>query len=219
VVVDASQSAPHMPLDVQAMGCDFLAFSGHKMLGPTGIGVLYGRSELLEAMPPFMTGGDMIGSVSFDDVTWNDVPLKFEAGTPSFVEAIGLGAAVDYLAGLGMAAVREHERCLTGYALRRLGDVPGLRIVGPADPEIHGGVVAFDVEGIHPHDLATLLDREGIAIRAGLHCAQPLHARLGLAATARASFYIYNDEQEIDALVSGIEHARSRLRRGGNSRG
>jgi cysteine desulfurase/selenocysteine lyase len=217
--MDASQSAPHMPVDVQALGCDFLAFSGHKMLGPTGIGVLYGRRQLLDAMPPFMTGGDMIGSVSFDDVSWNDVPLKFEAGTPSFVEAIGLGAAVDYLDTLGMAAVREHERRLTGYALRELGAVPGLTIVGPADPQIHAGVVSFTVDGIHPHDLATLLDREGIAIRAGLHCAQPLHSRLGLPATARASFYIYNDEHDVDALIGGIEHARSRLRRGGNRHG
>lgn len=219
VIVDASQSVPHMPVNVQALECDFLVFSGHKMLGPTGIGVLYGRSELLEAMPPFLTGGDMIGSVSFDDVTWNDVPLKFEAGTPSFVEAIGLGAAVDYLETLGMDAVREHERILTGYALRQLADVPGVSVIGPTDPAIRAGVVSFTVEGVHPHDLASLLDRDGIAIRAGQHCAQPLHTRLGLAATARASFYVYNDEHEVDALIAGIDRACWRLRRGGSSRG
>jgi cysteine desulfurase/selenocysteine lyase len=219
VVVDASQSVPHIPVNVQALDCDFLVFSGHKMLGPTGIGVLYGRRELLEAMPPFMTGGDMISSVSFDTVTWNDVPLKFEAGTPSFVEAIGLGVAVGYLKALGMDAVREHERVLTGYALQQLAGVAGVAVIGPTDPAVHAGVVSFTVEGLHPHDLATLLDRDGIAIRAGQHCAQPLHARLGLAATARASFYIYNDEHEVDALIAGIEHARRRLRRGGRTHG
>jgi cysteine desulfurase/selenocysteine lyase len=213
VIVDACQSVPHMPIDVQEAGCDFLVFSGHKMLGPTGIGVLYAGCELLEAMPPFLTGGDMISSVSFENVTWNDVPLKFEAGTPAFVEAIGLGAAVAYLETLRMDAVRAHERELTAYALERLREVPGLRIVGPIDPAIRAGVVSFTVDGIHPHDLATLLDRDGIAIRAGHHCAQPLHMKLGLSATARASFYIYNTLGDVDALIEGIGHAKSTLRR------
>jgi cysteine desulfurase/selenocysteine lyase len=213
VIVDTCQSVPHMPIDVQALGCDFLAFSGHKMLGPTGIGVLYARPELLEAMPPFLTGGDMISSVSFENVAWNDVPLKFEAGTPAFVEAIGLGAAVAYLEMLGMDAVRAHERELTAHALDRLREVPGLRIVGPTDPAIRAGVVSFTVDGIHPHDLATLLDRDGIAIRAGHHCAQPLHIKLGLSATARASFYIYNTLGDVDALIEGLARAKRTLRR------
>lgn len=219
VVLDACQSVPHMPIDVQALDCDFLAFSGHKMLGPTGIGVLYAKPELLEAMPPFLTGGDMIRNVGFDSVTWNDVPLKFEAGTPAFVEAIGLGAAVDYLDALGMENVRAHERELTAYALDQLRPVPGLTIIGPTDPATRGGLVSFIVDNIHPHDLATLLDREGIAIRAGHHCAQPLHKRLGLDATARASFAIYNQESDIDALVEGIDHAASVLARRRTYRG
>jgi cysteine desulfurase/selenocysteine lyase len=183
------------------------------MLGPTGIGVLYARRELLEAMPPFLTGGDMISSVSFDGATWNDVPLKFEAGTPAFVEAIGLGAAVAYLETLGMDAVRTHERELTAYALERMRDVSGLHIVGPTDPDIRAGVVSFTVDGVHPHDLATLLDRDGIAIRAGHHCAQPLHMKLGLSATARASFYIYNEPSDVDALVDGIYTAKRIMKR------
>jgi cysteine desulfurase / selenocysteine lyase len=202
-----------MPIDVQELGCDFLAFSGHKMLGPTGIGVLYARRELLEAMPPFLTGGDMISSVSFEDATWNDVPWKFEAGTPAFVEAIGLGAAVDYLEALGMAAVRAHERELTAYALERMRALPGLSVVGPTDPDLRAGVLSFTVAGVHPHDLATLLDRGGIAIRAGHHCAQPLHTRLGLSATARASLYIYNQPSDVDALIDGICKARRILQR------
>ncbi len=212
VIVDGSQSVPHMPVNVQAMDCDFLVFSGHKMLGPTGIGVLYGKRALLEAMPPFLTGGDMISYVGFDDVRWNDVPLKFEAGTPAFVEAIGLGAAVDYLSALGMDAVRAHEAQLTAYALERLSEVSGVRIYGPQDPQRRGGVIAFTVNRIHPHDLASLLDQHGIAIRAGHHCAQPLHQRLGVNATARASFYIYTEPSEIDALAEGIEHAKRALR-------
>jgi cysteine desulfurase/selenocysteine lyase len=207
VVLDACQSVGHMPIDVRALGCDFLAFSGHKMLGPTGIGVLYAKPELLEAMPPFMTGGDMIRSVSFDSVTWNDVPLKFEAGTPAFVEAIGLGAAVEYLGALGVERVRAHEQALSAYALEQLRAVPGLTVVGPTSPAERGGLVSFTVDGVHPHDLATLLDREGIAIRAGHHCAQPLHKKLGLDATSRASFAIYNQPSDVDALVGGIERA------------
>ncbi len=213
IVVDGSQAVPHMPVNVQDMDCDFYAFSGHKMLGPTGIGVLYGKLHLLEAMPPFLTGGDMITSVTFERATWNDPPLKFEAGTPSFVEAIGLGAAVDYLSALGMDAVRAHERAIVEYALERMSEVPGTRIFGPTDPAIRGGVLTFALNGIHPHDLATLLDREGIAIRAGHHCAQPLHIRLGVNATARASFYVYTETREIDALVEGIYKAKKTLRK------
>lgn len=213
VIVDGCQAAPHMPVDVQAMDCDFYAFSGHKMLGPTGIGILYGKAHLLEAMPPFLTGGDMISRVGFDGASWNDVPVKFEAGTPAFVEAIGLGAAVDYLSAIGMDAVREHERALVGYALDRMSEVPGATIIGPTNPDIRGGVVTFTLNGIHPHDLGTLLDRQGIAIRAGHHCAQPLHTRLGLTATARASFYIYSQPSEVDALIEGVYEAKRVLRR------
>ena len=213
VIVDACQSVPHMPIDVQELDCDFLAFSGHKMLGPTGIGVLYGKPHLLDTMPPFLTGGDMISRVSFEGATWNDVPLKFEAGTPAFVEAIGLSAAVEYLEALGMGAVRAHERELTTDALERIGEIPGVSVVGPTDPDMRAGVLSFTVEGVHPHDLATLLDRDGIAIRAGHHCAQPLHTKLGLSATARASLYIYNEPSDVDALVDGIFRARRLLRR------
>jgi cysteine desulfurase/selenocysteine lyase len=207
VVLDACQSVGHMPLDVRALDCDFLAFSGHKVLGPTGIGALYAKPELLEAMPPFMTGGDMIREVGFDHVTWNDVPLKFEAGTPAFVEAIGLGAALDYLSAIGVERIRAHEHALTAYALERLRAVRGLTVIGPGDAAKRGNLASFTVEGVHPHDLATLLDQQGIAVRAGHHCAQPLHKRLGLAATSRASFAIYNQPSDIDALVDGIEHA------------
>lgn len=204
VVLDACQSVPHMPIDVCALDVDFLVFSGHKMLGPTGIGVLYGRAELLAAMPPFMTGGDVAREVGFDEVIWEDAPLKFEAGTPAFVEAIGLGAAVEYLQAIGMDAVRDHERELTAYALERLGALPDVRIYGPTDPELRGGVVTFTVEGIAPQSLALALDQHGIAIRSGRHCAHPLHHRLGLNASARASFTIYNDLSDIDALAEGI---------------
>jgi cysteine desulfurase/selenocysteine lyase len=212
VIVDGSQSAPHMPVNVAELGVDFFVCSGHKMLGPTGIGVLYGRRELLEAMPPFMTGGDMISSVTFSGATWNEVPLKFEAGTPAFVEAIGLGAAVGYLETLGMDKVRAHEREMTAYALERLSEVPGARVLGPLDAERHGGVAAFVIDRIHPHDLASLLDQRGISIRAGHHCAQPLHERLGITASARASFYVYTERWEIDALIEGIDAARRILR-------
>lgn len=213
VIIDGSQAVPHMPVNVAALDCDFYAFSGHKMLGPTGIGVLYGKPELLDAMPPFMTGGDMISYVGFDTIRWNDVPLKFEAGTPAFVEAIGLGAAVDYLSKLGMEAVRAHEREITSYALERVAEIPGVTIYGPTDASVRGGVVTFNVDKIHPHDLATLLDQEGVAIRAGHHCAQPLHQRLGLPATARASFYVYSQPHEVDALVEAIYKAKATLQR------
>jgi len=213
VVVDGAQSAPHMPVDVQDMGCDFFVFSGHKMLGPTGIGALYGKMELLETMPPFLMGGDMISYVGFDKILWNDVPLKFEAGTPAFVEAIGLGAAVDYLSALGMAAVREHEREITSYALERMGEVPGARIFGPHNADVRGGVLTFAIDRIHPHDLGTLLDEEGVAIRAGHHCAQPLHIKLGVNATARASFYVYTVKEEVDALIAAIYAAKGKLKK------
>ncbi|WP_376795409.1 cysteine desulfurase [Thermogemmatispora sp.] len=207
-LVDAAQSAPHLPLDVQELDADFVCFSGHKMLGPTGIGVLYGKRELLEAMPPFLGGGDMIRSVSLRSSTWNDLPWKFEAGTPAIAEAVGLGAAIDYLSALGMEWVREHERAITAYALERLRTVPQLRLYGPLTEEVRGGVISFTLADIHPHDLASILDQEfGVAIRAGHHCAQPLMEHLGLAATARASFYVYTLPEEIDVLVQGLRRA------------
>ena len=213
VLVDAAQSVPHLPVDVTALDCDFLAFSGHKMCGPTGIGVLYGRLELLEEMPPFLTGGGMIRRVERLEASWNDLPWKFEAGTSAIAEAVGLGAAVDYLSAVGMETVWAHEQELASYALERLVEMPGVRVVGlPAvHPLARGervGVFAFTVESIHPHDLAQALDWEGVAIRAGLHCAQPLHKRLGLGATARASFYLYNTREEVERLVEGIQKAQ-----------
>lgn len=204
VVLDACQSVPHLPVDVQALGADFLVFSGHKMLGPTGIGALYGRADLLAAMPPFLTGGDVAREVDFDAVEWEAAPLKFEAGTPAFVEAIGLGAAIDYLEAIGMERVRAHERELVTYALELLGELPGVQLFGPRDPELRSGVVTFTVEGIAPQDLALALDQCGVAIRSGRHCAHPLHRRLGLTASARASFAIYNDAADVEALHDGI---------------
>src|SRR2546429_1811142 len=208
VLIDGAQAVPHMPVDVRDLGADFYAFSGHKMCGPTGIGVLWARRALLEAMPPFLGGGDMIKRVKLNDASWNDLPWKFEAGTPSVAEGIGLGAAVDYLSGLGMEAVRAHERTLVDYAMERLQDIPGITLYGPRDPELHGGAVSFTLPNIHPHDLATLVDREGIAVRAGHHCTQPLMDRLGVPATTRASFYIYNRADEVDQLVNGIQKAQ-----------
>ncbi|HEY8418365.1 MAG TPA: cysteine desulfurase [Limnochordales bacterium] len=205
VLVDGAQSVPHMPVDVQALGCDFLAFSGHKMGGPTGIGVLYGREELLERMDPFLGGGDMISAVRLESSEWAELPYKFEAGTPPIAEAIGLGAAVDYLTGIGMDQVHAHERQLTAYARERLQQVPGVTIYGP---EERGGLVTFNVGDIHPHDLATVLDQHGIAIRAGHHCAQPVMEWLGVPATARASFWIYNTEEDVDRLVEGLRAAK-----------
>jgi cysteine desulfurase/selenocysteine lyase len=207
-LVDGAQSVPHLPVDVRAIGADFLAFSGHKMLGPTGIGVLWARKEILQAMPPFMGGGDMIKSVHLRESEWNEIPHKFEAGTPNIAHAIGLGAAVDYLNGLGMENVQAHEQALAAYALEHLPTVPNLQIYGPPAGE-RGGVVTFNLlrDGellIHPHDLASILDREGIAIRAGHHCAQPLMEHYGVPATARASFYVYNMEEEVDKLVEAL---------------
>lgn len=207
VLVDAAQSVPHMPVDVSTIGCDFMAFSGHKMCGPTGSGVLYGRTELLESMPPFLVGGGMIERVGLTDATWAPLPEKFEAGTPAIAEAIGLGAAVDYLEQVGMEAIYAHEKELAACAMERLAALPGVRIVGPPAEE-RSGVIAFTVASIHPHDLAYALDREGIAIRAGLHCAQPLHERLGLEATARISFYLYNTCEEIERLVRAVQNAQ-----------
>ncbi len=203
VLLDGAQSVPHFPVNVQELDVDFLAFSGHKMCGPTGIGILYGKMHLLEAMPPFLGGGDMIKAVHLGSFVPNEVPYKFEAGTPAISEAIGLGAAVDYLKQIGMEAIAAHERELTAYALERLEEVPGLHILGPQAEE-RGGVVAFTLDGIHPHDIAQVLDHYGIAVRAGHHCAQPLHQHFGIPATARASFYLYTTREEIDKLVEGI---------------
>ena len=208
VLVDGAQAVPHMAVDVQDLGVDFYAFSGHKMCGPTGIGVLWARRSLLDAMPPFLGGGDMIKRVKLTEASWNDLPWKFEAGTPSVAEGIGLGAAVDYLGQFGMDNVRRHERTLVDYAMEKLQEVPGIAVYGPRDPELHGGAISFTLPNIHPHDLATLIDREGIAVRAGHHCTQPLMDRLGVAATTRASFYIYNRTEEVDQLVTGIHKAQ-----------
>jgi len=207
VLLDGAQSVPHLKVDVQALDCDFLAFSGHKMCGPTGIGVLYGKRELLEAMPPFLGGGDMIREVYLERSTWNSLPWKFEAGTPSIAQGIGLGYAVDYLTEIGMDAIHAHEQEVAAYALSRLSEIPGITIYGPP-VKLRGGVVSFNLEGVHPHDMATILDAEGVAIRAGHHCAQPLMRRLGVVATARASFYLYNTCEEVDALVRAVEKAR-----------
>jgi cysteine desulfurase / selenocysteine lyase len=207
VLVDGAQGAPHQGVDVRALGCDFYAFSGHKMLGPTGAGVLYGRRELLEKMPPFMGGGDMIKTVSTERTTYHDLPWKFEAGTQAIAEVIGLGAAVDYLNGLGMENVREHEREITDYAYEALSEIEGLTMYGPP-PARRAGVISFSLEGIHPHDLATIADRDQVCLRAGHHCAMPLMTRLGIPATARASFYVYTQKDEVDRLVGSIKEAQ-----------
>ncbi|HXC45675.1 MAG TPA: SufS family cysteine desulfurase [Solirubrobacteraceae bacterium] len=203
-LVDGAQAVPHMPVDLDALGADFYAWTGHKALGPTGIGVLHGRTEILDEMQPFLTGGDMIASVDFDGATWNELPYKFEAGTPPIAEAVGLGAAVDYLSALGMEQVRAHERELTKYMLDRLGEVPGLRFVGPPEAENRGGLVSFTIEGMHAHDIAELANRGGVCIRAGHHCAQPLMRCLGVGATARASVGVYNEPSDVDALIDAL---------------
>lgn len=208
VLVDAAQSVPHMPIDVQRLGCDFLVFSGHKMLGPTGIGVLWGRRQLLEAMPSFLGGGDMIRSVRYDGFEPNDLPWKFEAGTPHIAGAIGLGAAVDYLQKIGMQNIRSHEMLLTKYALQKMQKIPGLAIYGPQDPKKQTGVISFNCDGIHAHDLASVLDREGIAIRSGHHCAEPLVRKFGQAAMARVSFYLYNTKDEVDGFITALKKTR-----------
>ena len=211
VVVDAAQSVPHLPVDVRELGADLFAFSGHKMLGPTGIGVLWGRKGLLAEMPPFLTGGEMIREVWLERATWNDVPYKFEAGTPPIAQAVGLGAAVDYLTSLGMEEVRRHDLALTARALEGLLARDYVTVYGPREPEARGGVVAFSLEGIHPHDVATLLDQEGIAIRAGHHCAQPLHRLLEIPASCRASFYVYNTPEEVDRFLAALDRVREAL--------
>jgi cysteine desulfurase/selenocysteine lyase len=209
VLVDGAQAVPQFPVDVPATGADFYAFTGHKMYGPTGIGVLWGKRELLEQMPPFLGGGSMIKAVEDDHSTWASVPAKFEAGTPAIAESAGLGAAADFMAGLGMDAVRAHERELTAYALERLSGMAGVTVYGPADAADRGALVSFTVAGIHPHDLAELCNREGVAIRAGHHCAQPLMRRLGVPATARASFGVYNTTDEVDRLAAALEGAKA----------
>jgi cysteine desulfurase / selenocysteine lyase len=207
-LIDGAQAVPQMPVDVREIGADFYAWTGHKALGPTGIGVLHGQRELLDGMEPFLTGGDMIASVDFQGATWNELPWKFEAGTPPVAEAVGLGAAVEYLSALDMERVREHERSLTAYMLAELARVPGLRVVGPPEAEKRGGLVSFTIEGIHPHDIAELVSREGVCIRAGHHCAQPLMRCLGVGATARASVGVYNGRSDVDALVGALLSAR-----------
>lgn len=208
VVVDGAQSAPHLPIDVSALGCDAFAFSAHKMLGPTGLGILYVKPEILEVMEPYQGGGEMIREVRMDGATWSDIPHRFEAGTPNIAAVVAFGPALDYLERLGFDAMRRHGDEVVGYALKRLRELGGLRILGPLQAEEKCGAVAFADENVHPHDLSTVLDQMGVAIRAGHHCAQPLHRRYGLPATARASFYIYNDLDDVDALIEAIQEAR-----------
>jgi len=210
--VDGAQSIPHMPIDMRALGCDFFAFSGHKMLGPTGIGGLYGKRQLLEQMEPFLYGGDMISEVTFEGAQWNELPWKFEAGTPAIAQGVGLAVAVEYLQGLGLDAVQAHEHALVQYALERLQQMRDIEIYGPAADQ-RGGVVSFNLSGAHPHDMASILDQHGVAIRAGHHCAMPLMHVLGINGTCRASFYVYNSVDEIDVLVEAIGEARRILQR------
>ena len=207
-LIDGSQGVPQLPVDVGAIDADFYAWTGHKALGPTGIGVLHGRRDVLEAMRPFLGGGDMIRTVDFQESTWNDLPWKFEAGTSMIAEGVGLGAAVDYLGNLDMERVRAHERQLTAYALERLAEIESLRVIGPPDADGRGGVISFELRGVHPHDVAELLDRDNVCIRAGHHCAMPLMRRLGVPATARASFGPYNTRADVDALVDSLGRAR-----------
>ncbi|MEX2612798.1 MAG: cysteine desulfurase [Gaiellaceae bacterium] len=210
MVVDGAQAAPHRTIDVQALGCDFLAISSHKMCGPSGVGALWGRRELLETMSPFNLGGEMIRSVSLERTTWNELPYKFEAGTPAIAEAVGFGAAVDYLSEIGLDAIERHEHELVEYALGRLGELPWIEVYGPP-PERRAGIISFNVEGVHPHDVAQVLDWEGVAVRAGHHCTQPLMTKLGVSATTRASFYLYTIPEEIDRLVDGLHKVKKSL--------
>ena len=207
VLVDGAQSVPHQPVDVEDIGCDFLALSGHKMMGPTGIGALYARREVLEQMEPFLHGGEMVLEVSYEDASWNELPMRFEAGTPNIADAIALGVAVDYLTGLGMENVREHEKQLTAYALDAFRELEEIDLFGPMDVDRRGGILSFHSFDVHPHDLGTFLDQEGVAIRTGHHCTMPLMGVLGVPATARASLYVYNTEQEVDALVDAVKRA------------
>ncbi len=208
VLVDGAQSTPHLPIDLRHLDPDFYAFSAHKMLGPTGVGVLYAKPEILRSMSPFLGGGEMIREVYLDRATWNDIPLRFEAGTPNIADVVAFSAAIEYLEAIGMDAVRAHEKELVAYALSELEKIPSIRVFGPRDPELRSGVVSFVDRDVHPHDLSQVLDDRGIAIRAGHHCAQPLMRRFGVVATARASFYIYNEKDEVDALVEGLRAAR-----------
>jgi cysteine desulfurase/selenocysteine lyase len=212
VMLDCSQSVPHKPVDVVDLGVDLIAFTGHKMCGPTGIGVLWGRTEMLDALPPFLGGGEMIETVDMTGSTYAQIPHKFEAGTPPIAQAVGLGAAVDYLAGLGMENIAAHERALTTYALQRLAQIDGVRFVGPQLPIARGGTVSFTLDGVHPHDVGQVLDELGIAVRVGHHCARPVCVRYGIPATTRASFYLYTTQAEIDALVDGVEHVKGFFR-------
>ena len=207
IIVDGAQGASHIPVNIKELDCDFYAFSGHKMLGPTGIGVLWGKAQHLEEMEPFMGGGEMINTVTMESSTWNDIPYKFEAGTPNFAQAVGLGAAIDYLENIGMNEIANHENTLTQYALEKLNQMDGIRIHGSAKDR--GGVISFNVDGIHPHDLAQFLNEDNIAIRVGHHCAQPLLKKLGETATARMSFYIYNDESDVDKFCTSLEAIKS----------
>jgi cysteine desulfurase/selenocysteine lyase len=211
VLIDGAQSVPHLPVNIQDIGADFLAFSAHKMCGPTGVGVLFGKEEILDAMPPFQGGGDMIKKVHLRSFLPNDLPYKFEAGTPAIAEVIGLGAAIDYLSGLGMEAIQRHEQNMIEYALNALAEVPGLHVIGPQANQ-KGAVASFSLQGVHPHDVAQILDTDGIAVRAGHHCAMPLHERFRLDATTRASFYIYNTKEEVDKLVEGLIKVRKVFR-------
>ncbi len=210
VVVDAAQAAPHRPIDVRALGCDFLALSSHKLCGPSGIGALFGRRELLERMAPFNLGGEMIRSVGLDRTTFNELPYKFEAGTPAIAEAVGFGAAIEYISRIGLGAIERHEHELTRYAMERLAELDWIRLFGPP-LERRAGIVSFEVAGVHPHDVAQILDWEGVAVRAGHHCTQPLMTRLGVAATTRASFYLYSIAEEVDRLVDGLHNVRRNL--------
>ena len=209
LLLDGAQSVPHLPVDVVDLDCDFLAFSGHKMLAPPGIGVLYVKHSVLEGMEPFLRGGEMVREVWYDHATWNDLPMRFEAGTPNFADAVALGTAVDYLQALGMDNVRRHEMAITSYALNAFRELEDVDILGPTDPDIHSGLITFHSSDVHPHDLGTLLDQEGVAIRTGHHCVMPMHRKLGLMASARASFYVYNTEDEIDILTQGLKKAQA----------
>ena len=213
-VIDASQAAPQLPVDVAATGCDFLVFTGHKVVGPTGIGVLWGREELLNELPPFHGGGEMIETVTMARSTYAAAPHRFEAGTPPIVEAVGLGAAVEYLSHVGMEAIHRHEQTITAYALEGLHTIPGLSVLGPLDAAQRGGAISFEIDGVHPHDVAQVLDSRGIAVRAGHHCAKPAHARFGVQSSTRMSSYLYTTPAEIDALVDGLEYTRSYFRLG-----
>jgi cysteine desulfurase/selenocysteine lyase len=207
-IIDAAQTVGHRPASVKELGCDFLSFSGHKMYGPTGIGALYGRKELLVKLPPFMFGGDMIEEVTIEDSTWNEVPWKFEAGTPNVAGAIGLGAAVDYVLSVGLDKIEAHETEMTEYAISKLKEEPGVKIIGPDMYEGRGGAVSFEIEGVHPHDTSHILGKQGVCVRGGHHCAMPLMQELGLPGTTRASFGIYTDRKDVDALITGIRHIK-----------